>query len=98
MRATAPALLALSLMACGPNQAAGPVALESEDAKANYSVGYQIGGDFKRQGFPLDQPALAAGLRDAFEGGEARLSEEERRTALTELRQRVVAAEQAGRE
>jgi len=99
MRATAPLLLALAIpVACGPSQATGPVALESEDAKANYSVGYQIGGDFKRQGVPFDSNALLAGIRDAIEGGEPRLSEEERRTTLTELKRRIVAAEQAGRQ
>src|SRR3990172_3262023 len=99
MRATAPLLLALVLpAACGPGQATDPVALESADAKANYSVGYQIGGDFKRQGVPFDSNALVAGIRDAIEGGEARLSEEERRTTLTELKRRIVATEQAGRE
>ncbi len=99
MRATVPLLLALALpAACRPNPSNGPVALESEDAKANYSVGYQIGGDFKRQGVPLDSAALVAGIRDAVEGDEPRLSEEERRTTLTELKRRVVAAEEAGRE
>jgi FKBP-type peptidyl-prolyl cis-trans isomerase len=99
MRATAPCLLAVSLLcACGPNDAAGPVALESEDAKASYSVGYQIGGDFKRQGVPLREDALVAGIRDATGRGEPRLSEEERRTTLTELKRRIVATEQAGRE
>ena len=99
MRATARLLLVLALpAACGPSPGSGPVALESEDAKANYSVGYQIGGDFKRQGVPFDSNALVAGIRDAIEGGEPRLSEEERRTTLTELKRRIVATEQAGRE
>jgi len=100
MRAIAPALItSLSLLAaCDRNQASDPVALESEDAKANYSVGYQIGGDLKRQGVPFDSNAFVAGIRDAVEGGEPRLSEEERRTTLTELRRRIAATEQAGRE
>jgi len=81
--------------ACGPREAPRPAALESEDAKANYSVGYQIGGDFKRQGVPLDEGALVAGIRDAVQGGEALLTDEERRKTLTDLKRRVVAAEQA---
>jgi FKBP-type peptidyl-prolyl cis-trans isomerase FklB len=98
MRATAPLLLALAIpAACGPGQATGPVALESEDAKANYSVGYQIGGDFKRQGVPVDANALLAGIRDAVEGGEPRLSEEQRHATLAELKRRIVATEQAGK-
>jgi FKBP-type peptidyl-prolyl cis-trans isomerase FklB len=95
MRAAALWIALLLPIACGPQEAKGPVALESEDSKANYSVGYQIGGDFKRQNIPLDEGALVAGLRDAIEGGEARLGEEERRATLTALRQRIVAEGQA---
>jgi FKBP-type peptidyl-prolyl cis-trans isomerase FklB len=99
MRATAPLLLALALpAACGPDPAAGPVALESEEARANYSMGYQIGGDFKRQGVAFQSDALVAGIRDAIEGGEPRLSAEERRVALTELKRRIDDTEQAGRQ
>jgi FKBP-type peptidyl-prolyl cis-trans isomerase len=95
MRAAAAWIALFLLAACGPQAAKGPVALESDDAKANYSVGYQIGGDFKRQNIPLDADALVAGLRDAIEGGEARLDEEARRESLAALRQRIVAEGQA---
>jgi FKBP-type peptidyl-prolyl cis-trans isomerase FklB len=74
------------------------VALESEEAKANYSVGYQIGGDFKRQGIPLEADALVAGIRDGIEGGEGLLSEADRRQTLTDLRRRIVETEQASRQ
>src|SRR5262245_44669989 len=100
MRATAPLLLALSLPAgCGPGStpASGPAALEGEEARSSYSMGYQIGADWKRQGIPLDADALFAGIRDAVGGGEPRLSEEERRTALLELKRKVADAEEASR-
>lgn len=98
MRAFPIVSAALLLAACGPTQSQGPVPLESEDAKVNYSVGYQIGGDLKRQGVPLDPDALLAGIRDVNAGGEARLSEEERRASLTALQTRLRAAEQVSRE
>ena len=97
MRAFPIVSAALLLAACGPTQS-GPVPLESEDAKVNYSVGYQIGGDLKRQGIPLDPDALLAGIRDANAGGEAKLSEEERRASLTALQTRMRAAEEVSRE
>ena len=84
--------------ACGPSQSGGPVALESDDAKVSYSIGYQIGGDFKRQGIPLEADALLAGVRDASGGAEAKLSEEERRATLAALQTRMQQAAQAGRE
>ena len=88
----------LLLAACSQPGTQAPVSLESEDAKVNYSVGYQIGGDLKRQGVPLDPDALVAGIRDATAVGEARLSEEERRAALAALQTRMRAAEQVSRE
>jgi FKBP-type peptidyl-prolyl cis-trans isomerase FklB len=91
-----PALLLLA--ACGPGPSAGPVSLESDDAKASYSIGYQIGSDFQRQGVPLDSDALVAGIRDASVGSEAKLSEEERQAALGGLQGRMQAAQLAERE
>jgi FKBP-type peptidyl-prolyl cis-trans isomerase FklB len=69
--------------------------LESDDAKVNYSIGYQIGGDFQRQDVPLDPDALVAGIRDALAGAEAKLSEEERKETLVALQARMQAAQQA---
>ena len=98
MRAFPIVSAALLLAACSQSETKGPVPLESEDAKVNYSVGYQIGGDLKRQGVPLDPDALVAGIRDASAGGEAKLSEEERRAALAALQNRMRNAEQVSRE
>jgi FKBP-type peptidyl-prolyl cis-trans isomerase len=95
MRTTAPILAALSLAAgCRQEPAAAPLALESEGARANYSMGYQIGSDIKHQGVPVEPDALLAGIRDAAEGSEPRLTEEERRKTLTELTQRIGAEQQ----
>jgi len=84
--------------ACNPSQGGGPVSLESDDAKVSYSIGYQIGGDFERQGVPLDDQALLAGIRDAVAGADAKLSEDERRTTLAALQTRMQQAAEAGRE
>ena len=36
--------------------------------RINYSIGYQIGGDFKRQGWQLQPEILIQGIRDAVHG------------------------------
>lgn len=96
MRAFPTLLPALLLaVACGQGTSGGPVSLESDDAKVNYSIGYQIGDDFKNQGVPIQEDALVAGIRDGIAGGEAKVSEEERRATLTALRGRMQAAAQA---
>jgi len=98
MRAALASVSAVSLLAaCGPQQAGKLSTLESADQKVNYSVGYQIGGDFKKQGVPVEPDALVSGIRDAIEGGEPLLGEEERKTALLDLRKRIVEAEQTAR-
>ena len=38
----------------------------TENEKTSYSVGYQIGGDFKAQGVELDPDSLVQGIRDAL--------------------------------
>jgi FKBP-type peptidyl-prolyl cis-trans isomerase len=99
MQSLASLILATAIvLACGPGERPRPTGLASEDEKANYSVGYQIGADFERQGIPLEVEALVAGIEDAFAGGEALLSEEDRRQVLVDLRRRAVEAEQAGRQ
>jgi FKBP-type peptidyl-prolyl cis-trans isomerase FklB len=67
---------------------------EDQKAKVNYSVGYQIGGDFKRQGVAINPEALMRGIQDGLSGEKALMTEEERRTTLVNL-QRQVADRQA---
>jgi FKBP-type peptidyl-prolyl cis-trans isomerase FklB len=88
----------LLVTACDPSQSGGPPSLESDDAKANYSIGYQIGSDFQRQGVPLDPDALTAGIRDAIAGSDAKLSEQARQESLAAFQTRMQAAQQAGQQ
>ena len=50
--------------------AAGPLDLEDGTARINYSLGYQIGGDFKRQGIEMNGAAVVKGIEDALSGTE----------------------------
>ena len=43
-----------------------PPDLGNEKTRANYSVGYQIGDDFKRQGVEINPEALVKGIQDAI--------------------------------
>lgn len=72
--------------------AAEPPGLDNDAARINYSVGYQIGGDFKRQDVSLDREALVRGIEDALaEEGTPLLSAEEMRKTLVDLKKRIVA-------
>jgi FKBP-type peptidyl-prolyl cis-trans isomerase FklB len=84
-------LMTLLLTSTGGLAAEAPV-LKDDAARINYSVGYQIGGDFKKQNVPLDRDALVRGLEDALaETASPLLSPEEMRATLVDLKKRIVA-------
>ncbi len=75
------------------------VKLNDENARINYSIAYNTGNDFKRQGMVLDQALVIKGIEDGFSGAEPALTRAEMREALAglhnELRQKVLAERQA---
>lgn len=70
--------------------------LEDETVRINYSLGHQIGGDFKRQGVEMDAEAVVQGIRDALEGNEPLMAPAEMRTTLVELKRKVLAEQREG--
>lgn len=68
--------------------------LTSEMDKINYSVGYQIGGDFKKQGVELAPDQLVRGIKAALEETQPALPPEEMRTALMALKKKITAEQE----
>jgi len=66
-----------------------PLDLDDETVRINYSLGYQIGGDFKRQGVDMDPDAVIQGIADALSGAEPKLSQPEMHQILVALKRRV---------
>ena len=64
-----------------------------EKQKLSYSVGYQVGGDFRRLGLPIDPEWVVQGVVDALAGSEPLLTPDEMRQTLTELKRQAAAAE-----
>jgi FKBP-type peptidyl-prolyl cis-trans isomerase FklB len=60
-----------------------------ETTRINYSLGYQIGGDFKRQNVEMNADAVVQGIQDALEGGEPKLSRPEMLQTLRDLKEKV---------
>lgn len=75
--------------------ASEPVELKDQNDKANYSIGYQIGSDFRKQGVEITPEILVRGIKDAQSGAEAPMSKEDMQKTLMDLQQRVKDAEQA---
>lgn len=77
--------------------AADPLKLDDETARISYSLGYQIGGDFKRQGVEMNEEAVIQGMQDAISGKEPMMSSQEMNATLIELKRKVVAEQRAKR-
>lgn len=90
-----PVFLLWSLSA--PLSAAEALDLENETTRINYSLGYQIGGDFKRQGVEIDAEAVVQGIHDALSGAEPQMPPAEMNATLMELKRKVVAEQRKRR-
>ena len=69
-------------------------ALKDQKKKDSYSLGYQYGETFKKQGMEIDLEIFTAGIRDALEGAKPGMSPEEIRETIKSLQQRVFIAQQ----
>ena len=71
--------------------------LKDENDRVSYSVGYQIGGDFKRQGVELNPEKLVKGIQDARSGAEPLMTRQEMHQALVDLKKKIMAEERKRR-
>ena len=79
-----------ALFLCGICSAGEDPDLRNEKNRVSYSVGYQVGGDFKRQGMDIRPETLIQGVRDALAGKEPVMSREEMRATLADLQKEVL--------
>jgi len=84
------ALSTLVLGACGP---AGTPSLETEDQKASYGIGHQMGSQLAPAEAHIDLDAFVAGIRDGMAGNDPAVDQAEIQTALQALSDRVNAEE-----
>lgn len=63
--------------------------LKEQKEGASYSVGYQIGADFREHKIVLDPEALAMGARDALEGKKPFIAPGVMRQTLLDLQRRI---------
>ena len=73
------------------------VALTTQKEKASYALGMKIGSDLSRQGLntSVDASIVARGVKDALGGGKTLMTEDEERTALTQLQNQMRDQQQA---
>jgi FKBP-type peptidyl-prolyl cis-trans isomerase FklB len=87
-------LLALALAL--PAAAQEALEIKTDADRISYSLGYQIGGDFKRQGVEMRPDAVVRGISDALSGAQPLMSPDEMHETLVELKRKVT-SEQQGR-
>ncbi len=91
-------LAALAALLLGAPALAQEGKLETQDQKISYSVGYQMGGDFKRQGQEIDPQAMVRGVQDALSATNPALTPEEMSNLLVQLKQQITMRQQEERE
>lgn len=82
------------ILVSGVCLAAEKIELKNEMDRINYSIGYQIGGDFQRQGWKLNSELMTQGMRDALDHTTPLLSQEQMNTTLKVMKKQLVADQQ----
>ena len=85
---------AVCLLATGISHAQDPVKLTEQKDKVSYSIGVNIGTNFKHQGIDISPVSLLAGIKDAIAGSKTVLTPEEMQQTLATL-QRELGEKQA---
>ncbi len=68
-------------------------ALTNNREKLGYSVGYQVGGDFVRQGLRIDPELVIRGVEDALAGVDPLMTPDEMQRTLVELKKKATDAQ-----
>lgn len=73
----------------GIGLAAEQITLSDEADRINYSIGHQIGTDFKKQKVELDDPAIRQGIQDGYDDKEPRIERKAMNAALADLKGKI---------
>lgn len=98
-------LSAITLQACNQQSSApeatapaaaasATVTLETTQQRLSYGIAYGLGQRMAADSVPMDIDAFTAGLRDALEGGEPRMTEEEITTEMQAYQEKMAAEQQ----
>lgn len=82
----------IALLVTSATQAAS---LKTQKQKFSYTVGYQVGLDFKRKDLDLDVNALVQAIRDMQAGKKPRLTQDQMKKAVANYQQAVSAKRKA---
>jgi len=69
--------------------------LKTDTDKLSYSIGADLGKNFKKQGIEINPKALASGMKDGMSGGKLQLTEEQMREVLNKFQKELMAKRNA---
>jgi FKBP-type peptidyl-prolyl cis-trans isomerase FklB len=84
-------LFTFAATACAGEAESKPAKPESLHDKASYSIGLNLGGNFKQQELPVNLDYLIQGLKDGLAGAEPMLAQEEIQTVMQAFQQEMMA-------
>ena len=90
--------LCATVMAANIHGAEQTEMLKDETAKINYSVGYQIGDDFKQQEIEIRSEAILKGIQDALSDSGSLMTSQEMRSTMAELGKHVAGLKQKNKQ
>lgn len=90
--------LALAGCAGGDGSSSGSAPLDSDDQKASYGIGMNMGGQLALAEARIDRAALMRGIEDALQGNDSAIPEDEMQTILMAFGQEIEAAAAAERD
>jgi FKBP-type peptidyl-prolyl cis-trans isomerase FklB len=89
------ATVLLVAIAAGCTAEEAVVKLDDAKQRISYTIGLNIGKDFKTQEVEIDTAALLAGVRDGIAGTTPRLNEEQMKAEIQSFREGMVAKQEA---
>jgi FKBP-type peptidyl-prolyl cis-trans isomerase FklB len=78
-------LVAAAVMGLTMSAAMAADALNTDVEKLSYSIGADLGRNFKRQGIDISTAAMAKGLQDGLSGGQLQLTDQQMRDVLNKF-------------
>ncbi len=89
------ATMLLVAIAAGCTAEEAVVKLDDAKQRISYTIGLNIGKDFKTQDVAIDTAALMAGVRDGMAGTAPRLTEEQMKNEIKTFREGMIAQQEA---
>ncbi|KTD24365.1 macrophage infectivity potentiator (Mip) [Legionella lansingensis] len=78
-----------------PAAATSATSLNSDTDKLSYSIGADLGKNFKKQGIDINPSAMAKGLQDGMSGGQLLLTEQQMKEVLNKFQKDLMAKRNA---